>query len=107
MPDFRRINERESCEILATIINISDMPPTATGNAPTSHLTKTQDNDSKDYEIDRLKTENNRLNKIISSKHKLLEYKLNKIRSYRYILVGILAMLTVIFTVTILISTEF
>ena len=115
MSGFQRNNGREnSWEILTSTTIVSDMPPSydiATGNATASNPrlqnpTRTEYLDSKDYEIGRLKVEIQRLIKIISNKHKLLEYNSNKIRKYR-ICLFVLIMLIAIVTVTIVISLTF
>ena len=84
MPDFRKNNNRESSEILTSITMVSDMPPSydvAIENVTASHQklfnsTKTELPNtfySKEYEIGRLEKEIQRLNKIISTKDKLLK----------------------------------
>ena len=119
MSGFQRTNGREnSLEILTSTTMVSDMPPSydiATGNVTASdprlpNPTSTEYRDSKDYEIGRLRVveeslrvEIQRLNKIISDKHKLLESNSNKIRSYR-ICILVIIMLIAIVTVTTVIS---
>merc|ERR1712131_536287 len=90
MTDFRKNNNRESSEILTSITMVSDMPPSydvAIENVTASHQklfnsTKTElPNifDSTDYEMGRLEKEIERLNKIISTKDKLLKSILGSI----------------------------
>ena len=84
MPDFQKNNNRESSEILTSITMVSDMPPSydvAIENVTASHQklfnsTKIELPNifySKEYEIGRLEKEIQRLNKIISTKDKLLK----------------------------------
>ena len=113
MPDLRKINNRESSEILTSITMVSDMPPSydvAIENVTASHRklfnsTKTELPNyftqklfySKEYEIGRLEKEIQRLNKIISTKDKLL----------KSILVSILVSILLIVIANIIVVTYF
>ena len=124
MSDFQRNDGRESWEIHTTTMGNTietiafDMPPSyesitydiAIKNETASHQkllnpTKTEYQKiffSKDYEIGRLETENQRLNKIISNKDRLLKSNSAKIRNYKiYIVVSI----TLLFTVPVIFVT--
>ena len=119
MSDFQRNDGRESWEIQTTTIGntiktiVFDMPPTydiAIKNENASYQkllnpTKTEYQRifySKDYEIDRLEKENQRLNKIISKKDKLLESNSAKIRNYK---MSIQVSITLLFIVPVIIVT--
>ena len=113
MPNFQKDNNRESSEILTRITMVSDMPPSydvAIENVTASHQklfnsTKTELPNyftqklfySKEYEIGRLEKEIQRLNKIISTKDKLL----------KSILVSILVSILLIVIVNIIVITYF
>lgn len=124
MSDFQRNDGRESWEIHTTTMGntiktiVFDMPPSyesitydiAIKNEKSSYQkllnpTKTEYQTifySKDYEIDRLEKENQRLNKIISKKDKLLESNSAKIRNYK---MSILVSITLLFIVPVIIVT--
>merc|ERR1712131_174028 len=108
MPDLRKNNNRESSEILTSITMISDMPPSydvAIENVTASHQklfnsTKTEYQNifySKEYEIGRSEKEIQRLNKIISTKDKLI----------KSILVTILVSILLIVLVNVIVVTYF
>ena len=124
MSDFQKNNGRESWDIHTTTMGNGiktiafDMPPSyesitydiAIKNETASHQellnpTKTEYQKifySKDYEIGRLEEENQRLNKKISKKDKLLKSNSAKIRNYKmYILLSI----TLLFTVPVIFVT--
>ena len=84
MPDFQKNNNRESSEILTSITMVSDMPPSydvaienvTASNQKLFNSMKTELPKvfySKEDEIGRLEKEIQRLNKIISTKDKLLK----------------------------------